>query len=118
MKRSKVIIAVIAIIAVVAAACVYGYVRSKPADEPEKPAVTEPENPTTPETPDDSNSGKPSDSKTDKPAVQPENPNPSGTESVTIYVPDEQGETLTQARCPRASRCSPRRSRTARSRST
>ena len=87
MKRSKVIIAVIAIIAVVAAACVYGYVRSKPTDEPE--------NPTTPETPDDSNSGKPSDSKTDKPAVQPENPNPSGTESVTIYVPDEQGETLT-----------------------
>ncbi len=56
MKRSKVITAVIAIIAVVAAACVYGYVRSKPADEPEKPAVTEPENPTTPETPDDSNS--------------------------------------------------------------
>ena len=95
MKRSKVITAVIAIIAVVAAACVYGYVRSKPADEPEKPAVTKPENPTTPETPDDSNSGKPSDSKTDKPAVQPENPNPSGTESVTIYVPDEQGETLT-----------------------
>ena len=95
MKRSKVITAVIAIIAVVAAACVYGYVRSKPADEPEKPAVTEPENPTTPETPDDSNSGKPSDSKTDKPAVQPENPNPSGTESVTIYVPDEQGEPLT-----------------------
>lgn len=92
MKRSKVIIAVIAIIAVVAAACVYGYVRSKPADEPEKPAVTEPENPTTP---DDSNSGKPSDSKTNEPAVQPENPNPSGTESVTIYVPDEQGETLT-----------------------
>ena len=92
MKRSKVIIAVIAIIAVVAAACVYGYVRSKPADEPEKPAVTKPENPTTP---DDSNSGKPSDSKTDKPAGQPENPNPSGTESVTIYVPDEQGETLT-----------------------
>ena len=84
MKRSKVITAVIAIIAVVAAACVYGYVRSKPADEPEKPAVTEPENPTTPETPDDSNSGKPSDSKTDKPAVQPENSNPSGTESVTI----------------------------------
>ena len=37
----------------------------------------------------------PADSKTDKPAVQPENPNPSGTESVTIYVPDEQGETLT-----------------------
>ena len=89
MKRSKVITAVIAIIAVVAAACVYEYVRSKPADEPEKPAVTEPE------TPDDSNSGKPSDSKTDEPAVQPENPNPSGTESVTIYVPDEQGETLT-----------------------
>ena len=95
MKRSKVIIAVIAIIAVVAAACVYGYVRSKPADEPEKPAVTEPENPTTPETPDDSNSGKPSDSKTNEPAVQPENPNPSGTESVTIYVPDEKGEPLT-----------------------
>ena len=40
MKRSKVITAVIAIIAVVAAACVYGYVRSKPADEPEKPADT------------------------------------------------------------------------------
>ena len=109
MKRSKVITAVIAIIAVVAAACVYGYVRSKPADEPEKPAVTEPENPTTPETPDDSNSGKPSDSKTDEPAVQPENPNPSGTESVTIYVPDEQGETLTPtgaASCAIATRSS------------
>ena len=89
MKRSKVITAVIAIIAVVAAACVYGYVRSKPADEPEKPAVTEPENPTTP----DSSADTPD--KTDEPAVQPENPNPSGTESVTIYVPDEQGETLT-----------------------
>ena len=118
--------------------CVYGYVRSKPADEPEKPAVTEPENPTTPETPDDNNSGKPSDSKTDEPAVQPENPNPSGTESVTIYVPDEQGETLTPTGAdakddsdqslvdaliaagslPEASRCSPRHSRTARSRST
>ena len=78
MKRSKVITAVIAIIAVVAAACVYGYVRSKPADEPEKPAVTKPENPTTP---DDSNSGKPSDSKTNEPAVQPENPNPTGADA-------------------------------------
>ena len=27
--------------------------------------------------------------------VQPENPNPSGGESVVVYVPDEQGETLT-----------------------
>ena len=71
MKRSKIITAVIAIIAVVAAACVYGYVRSKPADEPEKPAVTEPENPTTP---DDSNSGKPSDSKTNEPAYSRKTP--------------------------------------------
>ncbi len=93
MKRTKVIAAVIAIVAVVAAACVYGYVRSKPADEPEKPAVTEPETPAAPETPDDSKSETPADS--DKPAVQPENPNPTGTEPVTIYVPDEQGETLT-----------------------
>ena len=92
-KRTKVIAAVIAIVAVIAAACVYGYVSGKkPAEEPEKPSVTEPEQPTTPETPDD----KPDDSEqTDKPAVQPENPNPTGTESVTIYVPDEQGETLT-----------------------
>lgn len=95
MKRSKVIAAVIAIVAVVAAACVYGYVRSKPADEPEKPAVTEPEKPTTPDTSSDNQTDTPDDSKTDEPAVQPENPNPSGTESVTIYVPDEQGETLT-----------------------
>ena len=95
MKRSKVIAAVIAIVAVIAAACVYGYVRSKPADEPEKPAVTEPENPSTPDTSSDNQTDTPDDSKTDEPAVQPENPNPSGTESVTIYVPDEQGETLT-----------------------
>lgn len=95
MKRTKVIAAVIAIVAVVAAACVYGYVRSKPADEPEKPAVTEPEKPNTPDTSSDNQSDTPDDSKTDDSAVQPENPNPSGTESVTIYVPDEQGETLT-----------------------
>ncbi len=95
MKRTKVIAAVIAIVAVVAAACVYGYVRSKPADEPEKPAVTEPEKPNTPDTSSDNQTDTPDDSKTDESAVQPENPNPSGTESVTIYVPDEQGETLT-----------------------
>ncbi len=95
MKRTKVIAAVIAIVAVVAAACVYGYVRSTPADEPEKPAVTEPEQPTTPDTSNDNQTDTPDNSGTNEPAVQPENPNPTGTESVTIYVPDEQGETLT-----------------------
>ncbi len=93
MKRTKVIAAVIVISALVIAACVYGYVSGqKPADEPEKPSVTEPEQPAAPETPD---SSADTPDKTDEPAVQPENPNPTGTESVTIYVPDEQGETLT-----------------------
>ena len=88
-RRIWIAIAVIVIIAAVAVACIFGYVSGQKEQEPEPPATVEPDgNPAEtedPENPDD----------TEEPAVQPENPNPSGGESVVVYVPDEQGETLT-----------------------
>ena len=88
-RRIWIAIAVIVIIAAVAVACIFGYVSGQKGQEPERPATVEPDgNPAEtedPENPDD----------TEEPAVQPENPNPSGGESVVVYVPDEQGETLT-----------------------
>ena len=88
-RRIWIAIAVIVIIAAVAVACIFGYVSGQKGQEPEPPATVEPDgNPAEtedPENPDD----------TEEPAVQPENPNPSGGESVVVYVPDEQGETLT-----------------------
>ena len=88
-RRIWIAIAVIVIIAAVAVACIFGYVSGQKEQEPEPPATVEPDgNPAEtedPENPDD----------TEEPAVQPENPNPSGGESVVGYVPDEQGETLT-----------------------
>ena len=88
-RRIWIAIAVIVIIAAVAVACIFGYVSGQKGKEPEPPATVEPDgNPAEtedPENPDD----------TEEPAVQPENPNPSGGESVVVYVPDEQGETLT-----------------------
>ena len=88
-RRIWIAIAVIVIIAAVAVACIFGYVSGQKGQEPEPPAAVEPDgNPAEtedPENPDD----------TEEPAVQPENPNPSGGESVVVYVPDEQGETLT-----------------------
>lgn len=88
-RRIWIAIAVIVIIAAVAVACIFGYVSGQKEQEPESPATVEPDgNPAEtedPENPDD----------TEEPAVQPGNPNPSGGESVVVYVPDEQGETLT-----------------------
>ena len=88
-RRIWIAIAVIVIIAAVAVACIFGYVSGQKGQEPEPPETVEPDgNPAEtedPENPDD----------TEEPAVQPENPNPSGGESVVVYVPDEQGETLT-----------------------
>ena len=88
-RRIWIAIAVIVIIAAVAVACIFGYVSGQKEQEPEPPAAVEPDgNPAEtedPENPDD----------TEEPAVQPKNPNPSGGESVVVYVPDEQGETLT-----------------------
>ncbi len=82
-KRTKIIAAVVAILAIIAAACVYGYVSGKPEPAPDNPAVQpDDQQPTTPDKP------------TDDP-VQPDNPNPTGGESVIVYVPDESGETLT-----------------------
>ena len=89
-KRTGVIIAIIVVIAVIAAACIYGYMSGKDADEPQQPAVTEPaDKPEVqqpePEEPDDE----------EKPAVQPEEANPTDGDATVVYVPDEQGETLT-----------------------
>ena len=83
-RRIWIAIAVIVIIAAVAVACIFGYVSGQKEQEPEPPATVEPDgNPAEtedPENPDD----------TEEPAVQPENPNPSGGESVVVYVPDEE----------------------------
>lgn len=85
-KRAWIVIAVIAIIVVIIGACIFGYVSGQTEQEPEPPATVEPDN-----TPDEQD--QPDDTQEDP--VQPENPNPSGGESVVVYVPDEQGETLT-----------------------
>ena len=85
-KRAWIVIAVIAMIVVIMGACIFGYVSGQTEQEPEPPATVEPDN-----TPDGQD--QPDDTQEDP--VQPENPNPSGGESVVVYVPDEQGETLT-----------------------
>lgn len=93
-KRTKaVVVAVVVIVALIAAACIYGYVSGqKTPNQTDQPGQTvEPDTPNEPDTPDDQKT--PDD--TEKDPVQPENPNPSGGESVVVYVPDEQGETLT-----------------------
>ena len=87
MKKRTWIIAIIVILAVIAAACIFGYLSGQNEPEQNEPPTTvEPDT-----TPDDTE--QPDDTQDDP--VQPENPNPSGGESVIVYVPDEQGETLT-----------------------
>lgn len=86
-KRTWIIVAVIVIIAVIAGACIFGYLSGQSEQEqPEQPATVEPDNP-------QDEQDQPDD--TPDTPVQPENTNPSGGESVIVYVPDEQGETLT-----------------------
>lgn len=86
-KRTWLIVAVIVIIAVIADACIFGYLSGQSEQEqPEPPATVEPDNP-------QDEQDQPDD--TPDTPVQPENTNPSGGESVIVYVPDEQGETLT-----------------------
>ena len=86
-KRTWIIVAVIVIIAVIAGACIFGYLSGQSEQEqPEPPATVEPDNP-------QDEQDQPDD--TPDTPVQPENSNPSGGESVIVYVPDEQGETLT-----------------------
>ena len=86
-KRTWIIVAVIVIIAVIAGACIFGYLSGQNEQEqPEPPATVEPDNP-------QDEQDQPDD--TPDTPVQPENTNPSGGESVIVYVPDEQGETLT-----------------------
>ena len=83
-KKVKVLAAVVIIILVVVAACVFGYMSGRQPDETNEPPQTvEPD-----VTPDDT-------TEPDDTPVQPENPNPSGGDSAVVYVPDEQGETLT-----------------------
>lgn len=88
-KKGKVLAAVIVIILVVVAACVFGYVSGRQSDD-----TTEPDQTVEPDvTPDDTT--EPDDKEQPENPVQPENPNPSGGDSAVVYVPDEQGETLT-----------------------
>lgn len=89
-KKVKVLAAVVIIILVVVAACVFGYMSGRQPDETNEPQQTvEPD-----VTPDDTT--EPDDqTEPDDTPVQPENPNPSGGDSAVVYVPDEQGETLT-----------------------
>lgn len=88
-KKGKVLAAVIVIILVVVAAYVFGYVSGRQPDD-----TTEPDQTVEPDvTPDDTT--EPDDKEQPENPVQPENPNPSGGDSAVVYVPDEQGETLT-----------------------
>lgn len=86
-RQLKIFLAVVIIVIVVAAACVFGYVSGQqPEDTTEPNQTVEPVTPDEPDTPDDTQQENP---------VQPENPNPTGGDSAVVYVPDEQGETLT-----------------------
>ena len=88
-KRTGIIIAIIVILAVIVGACIYGYMSGRnetentPSETVEGGAQT---GQTQEEQPDEPEGEDP---------VQPEQANPSGGESVVVYVPDEQGETLT-----------------------
>ena len=88
-KRTGIIIAIIVILAVIVGACIYGYMSGRnetentPSETVEGGAQT---GQTQEEQPDEPEGGE---------SVQPEQTNPSGGESVVVYVPDEQGETLT-----------------------
>lgn len=88
-KRTGIVIAIILIIVVIIGACVYGYLSGRD-DTGDKPVETVEPN----ETPDRQQEPGSADNEPEDP-VQPENPNPSGGESVVVYVPDEQGENLT-----------------------
>lgn len=90
-KKGKVLAAVIVIILIVVAACVFGYVSGRQTpDETVNPDQTvEPD-----VTPDDTTEPDDATEPDDTP-VQPEQANPSGGDSAVVYVPDEQGETLT-----------------------
>lgn len=91
-KRTKAVVtAVIVIIALIAAACIYGYVSGQKGQTDQPGQTVEPDTPNEQDTPDGQNT--PDDTGEDP--VQPEDANPSGGESVVVYVPDEQGETLT-----------------------
>ena len=81
MKKGVLIfIAVIVIIAAIVAAVIIGYQYGQNAQRQNEPSTTvEP----------DSNQSEEQD------PVQPDDANPSGGESVIVYVPDEQSETLT-----------------------
>ncbi len=93
-KRTKtVVVAVVVIIVLIAAACIFGYVsgRQTPEQTDQPNQTVEPDTPSEQDTPDDQQTPE---NTTENP-VQPENPNPSGGDSAVVYVPDEQGETLT-----------------------
>ncbi|HIX90561.1 MAG TPA: GerMN domain-containing protein [Candidatus Agathobaculum pullicola] len=93
-KRTKAVVAaVVVIIVLIAAACIYGYMsgRQTPEQNEQPNQTVEPDTPNGQDTQD--NQQTTNDTKEDP--VQPENPNPAGGESVVVYVPDEQGETLT-----------------------
>lgn len=83
-KQVWILAAVVVIVAIVIGAVVFGFLAGEEEPAP-KPPVTDPVPEPKPEQPDDG----------DKAPVQPVDPNPSGGDSVVVYVPDEQGESLT-----------------------
>ncbi len=88
-KNTKIIVAVAVILLMVIGGCIYGFVleKNKVGTPSQDNTQTEPVTPSKPE--------KPDDTQQETPAVQPENPNPTGSGSAVIYVPDEQSESLT-----------------------
>ena len=73
-KNTKIIVAVAVILLMVIGGCIYGFVleKNKVGTPSQDNTQTEPVTPS-----------------------KPENPNPTGSESAVIYVPDEQSESLT-----------------------
>lgn len=87
MKKSRIIAVIAVVLVLVIAACAYGYFAGRETQPPAPPSTVEPDAPDTPETPDTPDT--PSD---------PDQPQPAGETGgapVVVYVPDEQGETLT-----------------------
>lgn len=84
MNKKTGIIAAVIIALLVVAACIYGYMSGRDEQEPDTPVVQQPDDKT--EQPD-----QPTDPDTPDTPDTPEQ----GGESVIVYVPDEQGESLT-----------------------
>ena len=84
MKKGTIIAVIVIVLAVVAAACVFGFFAGKTEQPPTPPSTGEPNQTDTPSTPDTP----------DTPST-PDQPDEESGEPTVVYVPDEQGESLT-----------------------